>query len=330
MNTQLQLLGAACLLACVTSAHAQKLCVFDPLGTQGDGFAFMKDYALAAKQWGADITLKAYTDDQQANDDFKDGKCDGLSTLGIRARQFNGFTGSIDSLGAVPDEATAKIIITLMANPKLAPDMTNGDSEVVGVSALGGTYPMVDDRSVNSMAKMAGKSFGALAFDKAQTIVAEKMGCTVVPVTLTTIGNKFNSGQLDIIAVPALAVKAFELNKGMGSKGAIARFTVAYMTTQILVHPAKFPAGYGAQSRTWILGQLARQIKSAQRLEASIETRYWMDLPVSDKLGYDKLFRQTRISLTNEGVYNKRMMGILKKTRCVQNPNSYECALKDE
>lgn len=180
------------------------------------------------------------------------------------------------------------------------------------------------------MAKMAGKNFGALAFDKAQLIVAEKMGCNVVPVTLTTLGNKFNSGQLDIIAVPALAVKAFELTKGIGSKGAIARYPVAYITNQILIHQSKFPDGFGAQSRPWILGQLARQIKSAQRIENSIDARYWMDLPASDKLGYDKLFRQTRMSLTHEGIYNKRMMGILKKTRCVQNPASYECALKDE
>jgi hypothetical protein len=330
MHIKQQLLCAAALLSVASTSYAQKICVFDPLGTQGDGYAFMKDYALAAKQWGADITLKPYTDDQHANDDFKDGKCDGLSTLGIRARQFNSFTGSIDSLGAVPDETTAKIIITLMANPKLATDMVSGDTEVVGVSAVGGAYPMTDDRNINSMAKMSGKNFGALNFDKAQSIVAEKLGCTVVPISLTSLGNKFNSGQLDIVAVPALAFKAFELNKGMGNKGAIAKYVVAYMTSQILVHPTKFPDGYGAQSRTWIAGQLTRQLKTAQRIDSSIDARYWMELPPSDKLGYDKLFRQTRISLTREGVYNKRMQGILKKTRCIQNPTNYECVLTDE
>ena len=86
-------------------AQAQSLCVYDPMGAQGDSYAFMKDYALAAKQWGAEISLQPYPDDQRASDDFKSGKCDALATTGIRARQFNSFSGSIDSAGAVPDEA---------------------------------------------------------------------------------------------------------------------------------------------------------------------------------------------------------------------------------
>jgi len=55
-----------------------------------------------------------------------------------------------------------------------------------------------------------------------------------------------------------------------------------------------------------------------------------MDLPALDKLNYSKLLRQGRISMANDGAYSKRMMGILKKIRCGQDPNNYECALKDE
>lgn len=45
-----------------TSAQAQTMCVFDLLGAQGDTYSMMKDYAVAAKQWGADITLRPYSD----------------------------------------------------------------------------------------------------------------------------------------------------------------------------------------------------------------------------------------------------------------------------
>ena len=330
MNRKQQLLCATTLLTCFSAAHAQKFCVYDPLGAQGDIYSLMKDYSLAAKQWGADISLKPYTDDQKANDDFKEGKCDGLSTVGIRMRQFNTFTGTIDAIGGIPDEAAAKIVLTLIANPKLAADMQTADGEIVGISALGFAYPISTDRNINSMAKMAGKRFGALSFDRTQIIMGEKMGCVVVPVTLTTIANKFNSGDLDVVALPAFAIKAFELTKGMANKGAIARYSAAFISNQLIVHPAKFPDGYGVQSRAWLLSQMQRQFKSIQRIEGGIEPRYWMDLPPNDKIGYDKLIRQARLGMTNEAIYSKRMNGILKKIRCLQNPTNYECPLKDE
>ncbi len=330
MKNQLQLLSTITLLTLATASQAQTLCVFDPLGTQGDSYFFMKDYAIAAKQWGADITLKPYTDDQKANDAFKDGKCDALTTIGTRARQFNSFTGSIDSVGGVPDDAVAKSIILLMSNPKIASEMVNGDTEVAGVSAVGAAYPMTADKTINSMARMAGKSFGALSFDKPQLVMAEKMGCNVVPVSITTIANKFNGGQVQIIALPAYAFKALDLAKGMSNKGAIVNFHAAYITTQVLIHPTSFPDGYGQKSRAWMAGQLTNQMKSVKKMEGSIDPKYWMELPANDKLVYDKLFRQVRLDLAKEGTYNKRMMGILKKVRCQQTPSSFECPMHDE
>ena len=330
MKPTLQLFVVMTLWTIASASHAQSICVYDPSGAGGDGYSFIKDYALVAKQWGADLTLKPYIDDAKANSDFKDGKCDALTTMGLRAREFNNFTGSIDAVGAVPDMATAKTIIYLMGNPKLAGDMVSGDSEVAGVAMIGPGYPMVNDRAINSMAKMNGRRFGVLEFDKPQTIIADKMGCNIVPVSIATVGNKFNSGQVEVVSMPAMAFKALDLAKGMGSKGAIGRIQVVLLTNQILIHPTKFPDGYGQKSRTWIAGQLARQVKSVEKIETSIDGRYWVDVPASDKLGYNKLFRQVRIGMAKEGLYNKRMMGILKKVRCVQDPGSYECPLTEE
>jgi hypothetical protein len=151
-----------------------------------------------------------------------------------------------------------------------------------------------------------------------------------VPVTIATVANKFNSGQVQIVALPAYAFKALDLAKGMGSKGGIVRFSVAYITTQIVIHQDKFPTGYGQKSRTWISGQVNNQLKGVERLENSINARYWIDIPANDKLGYDKLFRQVRLEITNDGIYNKRMIAILKKIRCQQNPTSFECPMQGE
>lgn len=321
-----KLLSMTTMLAISATSYAsQKLCVFDPLGTQGDAYFFMKDYAIAAKQWGAEITLKAYTDDAKANDDFKLGKCDALATTGIRTRQFNNFSGSIDSAGGVPNDEVAKTVIALMANPKLANEMISQDTEVVGVSPLGMAYAIIDDRNINSMAKMNGKRFGILEYDTAQRLIVEKMGATPVPVTLSTMANQYNSGQLDIVDLPIYAYKA------LGFKNAsILNYPVAYLTTQITTHPAKFPEGYGQKSRTWTAGQLERQFKSINQLVKNVDSKVWVNTSPTDVIYANKLLRFARMSMAKEGAYSPRMMSILKKTRCVKDPTNFECTLHDE
>ncbi|MEX0572710.1 putative multidrug efflux protein AdeT1, partial [Acinetobacter baumannii] len=77
---------------CLTTtlyAKQQVVCVFDPIGKSGDAFALAKDYALEAKNWGADLSLKAYVDERVAAEDLKVGKCDGAIISGLRGRQFN-------------------------------------------------------------------------------------------------------------------------------------------------------------------------------------------------------------------------------------------------
>lgn len=331
MNINVKLAVAAATIALATSAQAQTMCVFDLLGANGENYSMMKDYALAAKQWGgADVKLKAYTDERVAAEDFKAGQCDGVALTGIRARQFNHFVGSIDAVGGLTSNSGAKTIIGLMANPKLAPDMISGAYEIAGVTTLGSAYVMVNDRAINTLAKAAGKRFGVLDYDKAQALIVQKQGAQPVSVDLLTIGGKFNNGQVDIIALPAMAFKPLELYKGIGSKGAIVRFPIVQVTGDIVIRQAKFPAGFGQKSRDWVANQIGREIEVVNRTEKAIDPKYWMDIPPADKVSYVKIMREARIDMTKQGIYNKKMMSILKKVRCGQDPSSFECALTDE
>ncbi|GAC1369702.1 MAG: hypothetical protein NVS3B3_01580 [Aquirhabdus sp.] len=143
MNTKLKLSIAATLTAFATSSYAQTICVFDPLGSQGDNFSLMQDYAVAAKQWGADIKLKPYSDEKFATSDFKSGKCDGTAITGIRARPMNDFIGTISSPVGVLNNEQTKTILALVGNPKLAADMKVNNTEVVGITSLGFAYIIV-------------------------------------------------------------------------------------------------------------------------------------------------------------------------------------------
>ena len=332
MNTKSSILTAISLFAFAipSLSYAQKICVFDPAGTQGDNYSLMKDYALAAKQWGAEVILKPYVNDQKATDDFKDGKCDALSSIGYRIRQFNNFTGSIDSFGLIPSDGIARSMLGLMANPRLASEMVSGNNEIVGVSPFGILYPMTNDRNINTMAKMVGKRFGILDFDDTQKITVEKLGGIPVGTSLSAIGTLFNAGKLDLIFLPAYAYQALDISKGMGTHGAIARYPVAFITVQIVVRRDKFPEGYGAKSRTWVAGQLDRQFKNNKRLEDTIDNSLWEELPDADKKGYDRILREVRIGFQRQGVYSKKMASIAKKMRCSKDSSNYECSQNDE
>ena len=52
------LLASSIATVSVATQAKQTLCVFDLVGRNGDVYALMKDYQIAAKSWGADIELR--------------------------------------------------------------------------------------------------------------------------------------------------------------------------------------------------------------------------------------------------------------------------------
>lgn len=308
----------------------QVICVFDLVGKNGDVFALMKDYQLAAKNWGADIELRVGQNEAVIAEDFKAGKCDGISVTGMRGRQFNSFTGSLDAIGAIPDIKLAVKVMQGLASPTFAKHMVRGKYEVVGVIPVGDAFLMVNDRSINTVAKAAGKKIAVLDYDEAQKIMVQQIGAQAVTADVTNFGAKFNNGQVDIIGAPAAVFKPLELHKGLGSKGAIVNYPILQVTGNLIIHPDKFPAGYGQKSREWVKSQLPRAFGILGKIKTDIPAKYWMQVPATDKPGYQKLMREARVDLTKRGVYDKRMMKLLWQFRCKEDPKNFECSLQDE
>ena len=308
----------------------QVICVFDLVGKNGDVFALMKDYQLAAKNWGADIELRVGQNEAVIAEDFKAGKCDGISVTGMRGRQFNSFTGSLDAIGAIPDIKLAVKVMQGLASPTFAKHMVRGKYEGGGVIPVGDAFLMVNDRSINTVAKAAGKKIAVLDYDEAQKIMVQQIGAQAVTADVTNFGAKFNNGQVDIIGAPAAVFKPLELHKGLGSKGAIVNYPILQVTGNLIIHPDKFPAGYGQKSREWVKSQLPRAFGILGKIKTDIPAKYWMQVPAADKPGYQKLMREARVDLTKRGVYDKRMMKLLWQFRCKEDPKNFECSLQDE
>lgn len=311
-------------------AASQKICVYDPVGTQGEAFNMMKDFKLTAAKWGADLELKAYTDERVAAEDFKAGQCDGAIMTGLRGRQFNQFTGSIDSVGSLPTYKHMRTVVELLASPKSANLMINGPYEVAGIVPLGAAYVFVNDRAINSIEKAAGKKIAVLEWDKSQARMVQQLGAQPVASDITNFAGKFNNGQVDIIAAPAVAYKPLELYKGLGTKGAVYRFPLVQITANLVIRHDRFSPGFGQKCREYIATQLDRAFDMIKKSEADIEQKFWLDISEPDKVNYTKLMREARLQLTREGVYDKRTMSLLKRVRCKHEPGAAECVLKDE
>ena len=331
MKLSKALLLSAGLMATASATQAkQVMCVFDLVGKSGDVYTLMKDYQLAAKSWGADIELRVNQNEAVIAEDFKAGKCDGISVTGMRGRQFNNFTGSLDAIGAIPDVNLAVKVMQGLSTPAFAKYMTSGQYEVVGVIPVGDAYLMVNDRSINTVAKAAGKKIAVLDYDQAQKIMVQQIGAQAVSADVTNFGAKFNNGQVDIIGAPAAVFKPLELYKGLGTKGAIVNYPILQVTGNLIIRPDKFPAGYGQKSREWVKSQLPRAFGILGKMKSDIPQKYWMQVPTADKPGYQKLMRESRVDLTKRGVYDKRMMKLLWQFRCKEDPKNFECSLQDE
>src|SRR5690606_8008319 len=253
----------------------QVMCVFDLVGKNGDVYSVMKDYQLAAKNWGADIELRVNTNEAVVAEDFKAGKCDGISVTGMRGRQFNSFTGSLDAIGAIPDLNLAVKVMQGLASPTFAKHMVRGKYEVVGVIPVGDAFLMVNDSSINTIAKAAGKKIAVLDYDEAQKIMVQQIGAQAGGADVTNYRAKFNNGQVDIIGAPAAVFKPLELHKGLGTKGAIVNYPILQVTGNIIIRPDKFPQGYGQKSREWVRGQLPRAFGILGKMKADIPQKYW-------------------------------------------------------
>lgn len=301
-------------------------CVYDPIGAQGQSYGMARDYALVARTWGVNLNLRAYTDERVAADDFKAGQCDAVAITGLRARQFNSFVGSIDSIGAVPSYQHLRNVITTLSNPRLADRMVNAGVEVVGIIPLGAAYVHVRDRSINSIEKAAGRRIAVFDYDKSQARMVQQLGAQPVAADITNFGTKFNNGQVDIIAAPAIAFKPLELHRGLGTTGAIYRFPLIQLTANVLIRKDRFPADFGVKSRAYVQSQLDVANRMVDAAEREIPSRYWLELNAADRSKYFQMMKEARMQMTRDGFYDPRMMNLLKRVRCQIAPTDAECA----
>lgn len=334
MKKRLGIIGAAFCCAMGTAHAGQNVCVFDLLGKSGESYKLMEEWALAAKEWQADITLIPFQDEALVDRRLREGKCDAAYMTSMRARNYNKFAGSIDAIGGVTSNAIAQKAISYVLDKRNKHRMVTAQNganyEVVGIVQIGLAYLFVRDKNLNSIEKVRGTKFAILQYDAAQKIMVESVGAQPIPSEITDFVKKFNSGQVDAIAAPAYAYKPLEIGKGVGVKGAMFTFPVVNVTGDLVARSDKFSTDFGIKSRAWFLQQLPQNFAMIKRLEMGVPSKIKMNFSAEDKIKYQKILRDGRLSLTKQGVYDATMMSVLKRARCTVERTNFECTLNGE
>ncbi len=307
-----------------------RVCVFDPIGAHGYLSNAAKDVRLETLKWGYDLQLQTYTSEKIAAEDFKAGRCEAAIISGLRARLFNKFAGTIDSIGGLTTEQHHRLMAEVLASPKISPKIRAGEFESLGAVPIGPAYVFTNDRSVNSLTKAAGKRVAVLDYDPVQARMVSQIGASPVGVEITNVAGKFNNGTVDIIAAPLAAFEALELWKGLEPRGAIIDYPIVWPTVQALVRTRDFPPEIGIAARWTVHANFDLLLKYIRMAEGTVPRKYFEPIPDADKPKYEEMMRQARISLRDEGYYDAEMLSIQRKIRCRVEPSRAECTDKKE
>lgn len=327
---------ARCLLAFVSaSLHANQItpltmCVFDFVGIGGPVHEEMKAYQIDAVRWGVDLSLKVYTDDRVASEEFKNGVCDMLNLPDIRAREYNDFAGSVSAVGALPTYKHLGMVIKTLSHPSAAEFMRSGDYEVIGIAPIGAVFMFVNNRQIHAPRDLAAKRITVLENAPATVYIAKQIGMTPVSSSIRNALQKFNNRVVDVTGAPALAYEPMEMYKGLEPDGGIINWPTLQVTMQLLVRWKKVPEGFGQQSRDLMASKYHQEIREIRQSEEGIPEKYWINISDEAKDEWNDFFRQARITLRGEGVYHPKALKLFARVRCKIDPHLAECTAKDQ
>lgn len=304
----------------------RKICIWDIVGRNGPIFSAAQDQRVKLLEYGIQLDLVPYTDERVMVDEFKAGLCDAALMSGLRARLFNTYTGTIDSIGGLPTQQHMRVLLQVLADPASAPHMVQGDYVVAGIAPGGGAYLFVNDKKINSLAAAAGKNVAVLDYDPVQAEMVGQVGASPVPTDIVNAPNMFNNGVVDVLAAPLAAYEIVELYKGMTPDGGIVDYPIAQISMQLVARRDRIP-NEAAQLVREVFFQSYQQIMDRVHEETkNIPDRWWITIPDDDEREYEVMMREVRLQLRERGYYSADMLTLQRRIRCKLDGSRAECA----
>lgn len=301
------------------------ICIWDIAGRSGPIYAAAQDQRSQIMQYGVEVEMIPYTSESVVAEDLKSGHCDAALMTGLRARLFHRYSGTIDSVGGVPDEEHMRVLLQAVNHPKNADNMVSGEYVILGIAPAGAAYVFVNDRSISSLAKAAGKKVAVLDYDRTQAEMVSQIGATPISSDIVSAPNKFNNGVVDVLAAPLVAYEVLELYKGMTPNGGIVRFPLAQITMQLVGRSDKFPNEIAQLVREAFLQNYDVIMTRLGEETGKVPARWWIDIPERDQQEYEIMMQQARLHLRDQGYYDPEMLALQRRVRCRFDGSRAEC-----
>ena len=311
------------------STLKRTICIWDIGGRNGPVFnAAMEQRALAV-EYGINLDMVPYTNETVRVDEFKAGRCDAALMSGLRARQFNLYSGSVDAIGAVPSQKHMQTLLQVLAHPRQAGHMVQGDYVVMGIFPAGAAHIFVNDKSISSLAKAAGKRVAVLDYDETQAEMVAAIGATPVTTDIVSAPNKFNNGQIDILPAPLVAYELLELYKGMSPDGGVVDYPLTQLSMQLIGRLDKFPNEVAQLIREASYEAYPAVIKRIEQETRRVPDRWMIAIPDKDKREYEVMMQDARDALRAQKYYSADMLSLQRKIRCKFDPARSECSITE-
>lgn len=304
----------------------RRICIWDIVGRNGPVFTAAQEQRALALEYGVNLEMIPYTNESVMVDEFKAGRCDAALMSGLRARLFNSYTGTVDAIGAVPDQKHMRVLLEVLADPRQAGKMVSGDYVIMGIFPAGGAYIFVNDKSISTLANAAGKKVAVLDYDPMQANMVAAIGATPIATDIVSAPNKFNNGIVDVLAAPLVAYEPLELHRGMGKNGGIVDYPLTQLTMQLIGHKESFPNEVSQIIREAVLESYDMIIERLKQEEKRVPDHWWIKIPPNEKREYEVMMEAARVSLRDQKYYDGEMLTLQRKIRCKLDVSRPECA----
>ena len=308
------------------TALNRKICIWDIAGRNGPVFQAAMEQRAMALEYGIDLEMIPFTNETILVEELKAGRCDAGLMSGMRARLFNSYTGTIDAIGAIPDNKHMRTLLQVLAHPSQAGRMVQGEYVIMGIFSGGAAHVFVNDKRISSLARAAGKKVAVLDYDKTQSEMVAGIGATPVPSDIVSAPNKFNNGVVDILAAPLIAYELLELYKGMEPDGGIVDYPIAQISMQLVARRDRIPNEAAQLVREVFFESYQQIIDRVHEETKNIPDRWWIEIPDDDKREYEVMMREVRLQLRERGYYSADMLTLQRRIRCKLDSSRAECA----
>ncbi|MCG8312902.1 MAG: DUF6091 family protein [Pseudomonadales bacterium] len=302
-----------------------KFCALSLMGESGPEVQIIRDYEIAALGWGAKLETKLYPNEKIIVNELKSGACDMATLTSAEVSQFNSFTGTLGAMGAIPDYNHLKLLLATLNSEKARKHLVQNGFEVVGIQPAGAVFIFLADRYLRGFDDLAGRKVGVLdSFPEMHQMVTE-MGMTPVSSTLTNIFQKFNNGVIDIVGGPAIVFEVMELHKGLKDTGSMIEAPIMQASIQIVARSNVLPDGFGAKSRNYIWAHFDESLEIIRAAEEAIPRKYRLPVPKCNREEMEAMSKRIRLRFRDEGIYDGKMLTLLRKIRCKVDASRAEC-----